>query len=129
MLASTVRNLSRQWTGCLAVYRRHRNDEHREALVAEAARYTGIRLENDLAESPYWANASLSRRVAVLLFLVDRGVVERESRHAQRVYAPRDNAESWVASQIALAPYVGPTLELIAALRNEIGRRSQPSQR
>lgn len=128
MPASSVRDFPRQWTDRLANYRRHRNDEHLEALVEEAGRYTGIRLENDLAESSYWAKASLSRRVAVLLFLVDRGVVERQSRQAQLVYAPRDNAESWVVSQIALAPYAGPTLELIAALRNEISRRSRPFQ-
>src|SRR5262249_12200744 len=37
--ASSVRDLSRQWTDRLASYRRHRNDEHIEALVDEAVRY------------------------------------------------------------------------------------------
>lgn len=128
MPASSVRDFSRQWTDRLAAYRRHRNDEHLEALVDEAARYAGIRLEHELVDSPYWAKASLARRVAVLLFLVDRGVVERRSSHGQPVYQPRDNAESWVAAQPALAPYTGPTLELIAALRHELARRTRPAQ-
>lgn len=129
MPASSVRDLSRQWTDRLAAYRRHRNDEHLEALVEEAARYTGIRLEHELAESSYWAKASLARRVAVLLFLVDRGVVERRSLQGQIAYQPRENAELWVASQPSLTPYVGPTLELIAALRNEMARRGTNPQR
>ena len=79
MPASSVRDLSRQWTDRLASYRRHRNDEHLEALVEEALRYTGLHLENELSSSPYWSHAPLSRRVAVLLFLVDRGIVNRES--------------------------------------------------
>ena len=128
MPASSVRNLSRPWTDHLAVYRRHRNDEHLEALVEEAGRYAGIRLENDLSESSYWAKAPLARRVAVLLFLVDRGVVERRVVNGGRVYQPRDNAEAWVASQPALAPYSGPTLELIASLRHEVARRVRPQR-
>jgi hypothetical protein len=126
--ASSVRDFSRQWADRLAPYRRHRNDEHLEALVEEAARYAGICLENDLSASPYWSKASLARRVAVLLFLVDRGVVERRVIRGQRAYQPRANAESWVISQPALAPYGGPTLELLAALRHEIARRTQAAQ-
>jgi hypothetical protein len=124
--APSVHHLSRQWTERLATYRRHRNAEHVEALVEEAARYAGLRLENELAESAYWSRTSLSRRVAVLLFLVDRGVVERLFRNGRRVYAPLDNAEHWVASQPTLAPYAGPTLELVAALRNEVNRQAKP---
>ena len=121
--ALSVRDLSRQWTDRLAAYRRHRNDEHLEALVEEALRYTGMHLENDLTSSSYWARAPLSRRVAVLLFLVDRGVVDRQVHRGKRVYAPREKAEAWVASQPALAPYIEPTLELLAALRHERARR------
>lgn len=128
MPASSVRDLCRQWTDRLASYRRHRNDEHLEALVEEAVRYSGLHLENDLTSSAYWARAPLSRRVAVLLFLVDRGVVERQSVKGKRVYTPSDNAEAWVSSQTALAPYVGPTLELVAALRREAVRRGRPSR-
>lgn len=126
MPASSVRDLSRQWTDRLAVYRRHRNDEHLEALVEEALRYAGLHLENDLTSSSYWARAPLSRRVAVLLYLVDRGVVERRLHHGKRVYLPREGAESWVVSQPALTPYVEPTLELIASLRHEFSRRTAP---
>jgi hypothetical protein len=126
--APSVRNLSRQWTERLAPYRRHRNDEHLEALVEEAARYAGFRLENELSQSPYWSKATLARRVAVLLFLVDRGVVDRRVLNGQRAYQPRDDAEAWVASQSSLAPYATPTLELIAALRNEMTRRVTPRQ-
>src|SRR4051794_23188334 len=53
--ASSVRDLSRQWVELLAHYRRHRNDEHLDALVEEALRYTGLHLENDLSGSPYWS--------------------------------------------------------------------------
>lgn len=126
--ASSVRDLSRQWTDRLAAYRRHRNDEHLEALVEEALRYCGLHLENDLASSAYWTRAPLARRVAVLLFLVDRGVVERRSVKGKRVYTPTENAEVWVSSQAALAPYVGPTLELVAALRRVALRRGRPSR-
>jgi hypothetical protein len=111
----------------LASYRRHRNDEHIEALVEEALRYVGIHLENDLSCSDYWANAPLARRVAVLLFLVDRGIVLRTSAQGRRVYEPVESAETWVTEQPTLAPYRTPTLELIAALRREQNSRSRPS--
>jgi hypothetical protein len=128
VFASSARDLSRHWNDRLAPYRRHRHVEHLEALVDEAIRYVGIRLENDLAASSYWSKAPLSRRVAVLLFLVDRGVVERSVRQGRRVYVPTDTAEDWVSSQTSLAPYLGPTLELVAALRNTLSCRIKPSQ-
>src|SRR5262245_25447351 len=78
--ASSVCARSRQWVGRLAPYRHHRNDEHREALVEEALRYAGFHLEHELSNSSYWASAPLARRVAVLLFLVDRGAVDRVVR-------------------------------------------------
>ena len=115
--ASSVRTLSKQWVGHLAHYRRHRNDEHVEALVEEAVRYAGFRLEGDLSECPYWSDAPLARRVAVLLYLVDRGVVTRAARKGRVVYEVRDDAEDWAYAQPALVPYLSPTLELIAALR------------
>lgn len=126
--ASSVRNLSRQWTDRLASYHLHQNDEHLEALVDEAVRYAGLHLENDLASSTYWTRAPLSRRVAVLLFLVDRGVVDRISVRGKRVYLPCDHAETWVSSQTALTPYLNPTLELIAALHRTAARRARPSR-
>ena len=126
--ASSVRDLSRQWVELLAHYRHHRNDEHLEALVEEALRYTGLHLENDLSGSTYWSKAPLARRVAVLLFLVDRGVVRRTSSQGRFVYESIDDAEEWVSSQPSLVPYLTPTLELIAALRHEQARRSRPSR-
>ena len=90
----------------------------------DSATHTGLHLENDLASSSYWSRAPLSRRVAVLLYLVDRGVVDRLSHKGKRVYLPRANAESWVASQPSLAPYVMPALELLSALRHEHARRT-----
>jgi hypothetical protein len=125
--ASSVRDLSRQWVELLAHYRRHRNDEHLDALVEEALRYTGLHLESDLSDSPYWSKAPLARRAAVLLFLVDRGVVRRTCSHGRRGYEPVDHAEEWVSSQTFLIPYLTPTLELIAALRHGQMRRSRPS--
>jgi hypothetical protein len=126
--ASTVRDLSRQWVQRLAHFRRHRNDEHLAALVEEALRYAGLHLENELSDSPYWSKAPLARRVAVLLFLVDRGVVRRGSCQGRRVFEPTLDAEEWVVSQPSLIPYLTPTLELIAALRHEHNRRSRASR-
>jgi hypothetical protein len=126
--ASSVRKLSRQWVELLAHYRGHRNDEHREALIEEAQRYTGLHLENDLSGSAYWSKAPLARRVAVLLFLVDRGVVRRAVSHGRRSYEPIETAEEWVSSQPSLLPYLTPTLELLAALRHEQMRRSRSSR-
>src|SRR3954468_18016844 len=116
--ARSPRALSRQWVGRLAAYRHHRNDEHREALIEEALRFAGFQLESDLSESSYWSQAPLARRVAVLLFLVDRAAVNRSSWHGRIVYEASPDAETWAAAQPALAPYLAPTLELIAALRH-----------
>lgn len=126
MLASSVRALSRQWIGQLAHFRRHRHDEHREALVEEALRYVGLHLESELSSSAYWAEAPLARRVAVLLYLVDRGMVARVRRDGRIVYEVDEEAENWAYAQPSLVPYLHPTLELIAALRNaqSQGRRT-----
>ena len=115
--ARSIRALSRHWVGCLAPYRRHRNDEHREALIVEALKFCGLALENDLAISPYWAEAPLARRVALLLFLVDRGAVTRGVRDGRVVYEAAEDAEAWVAEHPSLVPYLAPTLELLGALR------------
>jgi hypothetical protein len=123
--ASSVRDLSRQWVDRLAPYRRHRNDEHLEALVEEAARFAGLHLENDLSHSAYWSKAPLARRVAVLLFLVDRGAVVRNTLDGRTVFEPTDDAEAWAASQPTLIPYLAPVLELIAALRHEQTRHAR----
>ncbi len=121
--ARSPRALSRQWIGRLASYRLHKNDEHREALIEEAFRFSGFQIESDLTGSTYWSQAPLARRVAVLLFLVDRGAATRSSWKGRTVYEAGPEAETWAASQPSLAPYLGPTLELIAALRNAQARR------
>jgi hypothetical protein len=103
--------------GNLSHYRRHRNDEHREALVDEALRYCGFHLEGELAISPFWSDASLAQRAGVLLYLLDRGLVYRSARGDRVMFEVVDEAEDWVISQPALSPYLVPTFELIAALR------------
>ncbi len=113
----SVRALSRLWTGKLAAYRLHKNDEHREALIVEALRIAGLVLENDLSHSAYWSEAPLARRVAVLLYLVDRGAVARVYREGRVQYEAAPDSEAWVAAQSSLAPYINPTLELLSALR------------
>lgn len=125
--SEAVHALSRHWTGRLAHFRRHQNDEHREALISEALRYVGIRLESDLSASPQWKDRPLSRRVAVLLYLVDRGVVARRAEGSRIVFEALDSADEWVASQPALAPYRDATLALLQALRREQARRLPPA--
>lgn len=109
--------LAQQWGGRLATYRHHRNDEHLEALIEEALRFAGLHLEGPLQSSPYWTQAPLGRRVAVLLFLVDHGAVVRRVYRGRATYEAVPGAETWAFAQAALAPFVVPTLELIAALR------------
>jgi hypothetical protein len=117
-----IRILSRLWTGRLSTYRLHRHDEHREAMITEAMRYAGLRLETDLGTSPYWGERPLIRRAGVLLFLVDRGAVNRSVRNGRIVYEVSDGAEFWASCQASLKPYLRPTLEFIAALRREQDR-------
>jgi hypothetical protein len=122
--ASFVNQLARDWTGRLAHYAAHRNDEHRLALLEEAARYAGLHLENDLCRSDFWSRSPLHQRAAVLLFLIDRGVVERTTRRGRRVYEPLAHAESWCDDQPSLRPYRGAVLEFLNALRLELQRRA-----
>jgi hypothetical protein len=106
----------------------HRNDEHRQALLQEAVRYAGLHLENDLARSEFWSESPLPERAAVLLFLADRGLLERTTRCGRRVFEPRPDAESWVEKQPVLRPFVKPILELLGALRLELLRRAHSRQ-
>ena len=94
------------------------------ALVEEAVRYVGLHLENDLCRSNYWTRVHLSRKAAILLFLVDKGIVERTVRRGRRVFEPLPHAESWISTQVPLRPYVKPIVELISALRDELSRRA-----
>lgn len=118
-----AQTLSRLWTGRLAPYRRHQNNEHREALLDETTRFVGVHLENRLSLSSYWSQAPLVRRVAVLLYLVDRGVVIRSRQKGRACFEAIADAETWAASQPSLAPYLVPTLEMLAALRDNQARR------
>lgn len=115
----TLRAVTRHWIGRLATYRQHRNDEHREALIVEAMRYAGLRLETYLGHSPYWSEAPLTRRAAILLYLVDRGAILRTRHNGRVAFEATEDAEVWALSQPALAPYVQATLDLIAAVRLE----------
>ncbi len=128
MSASSVRELSRLWTGRLSHFRSHQNNEHLEALITEALRYSGFHLENDLISSPYWSKAPLARRVALLLYLVDRGVVSRVVRQGRMTYEASSEASAWAVSQPSLANYLVPTLEFLAALQADQIRRSLRTQ-
>lgn len=126
---SLVRKLQRSWTGRLAHYRSHRNDEHLSALVEETARYVGIHLDNDLSRSVYWSEVRLGHTAAVLLFLIDKGVVERTFRRGQTVLEPMPHAESWVSGQGPLRPFKKAILELVSALRHDLARRAHSRYR
>ena len=128
MSASSVQDLARRWTGRLAHYRGHGNAEHLEALLAEAARYTGMHLDNDLSHSSHWSDAPLVRRAALLLFLVDRGIVVRTTRGGRITYEAQAEAVNWVLAQPSLIPYLVPTLEFVSALQADQARRPRPSQ-
>jgi hypothetical protein len=117
------RDLTEAWTGRLGYYRLHRNDEHIRALFDEVILYVGLHLENDLCRSAYWSGVPLGRKAAILLFLVDKGVVERTVRRGRRVFEPLPHAESWALSQARLRPHLKPILELLSALRHELSRR------
>jgi hypothetical protein len=115
--ARTVHNLTRHWTRHLASYRRHGHDEHREALIDEALRFASFRLEDALRRTTTWADAPLARRVAVLLLLVDLGLIVRRPRDGRYEYEAVADAEARIGLIPTLAPYLGPVLDLIAAVR------------
>ncbi len=96
--------------------------------MAEALRYTGVSLENDLEHSSHWSNVPLSRRVALLLFLVDRGVVNRTTRSGRTGYEAQGDAVNWVLAQPSMIPYLIPTLEFLSAIQTEQSRRPRPAQ-
>lgn len=96
--------------------------------MAEALRYTGLQLENDLAHSGYWSHAPLIRRASLLLFLVDRGVIDRTTRSGRVAYLADDDAVSWVLAQPSMVPYLIPALEFLSAIQTEQSRRPRSSQ-
>jgi len=120
--------LSETWTGRLSHYRSHRNDEHVSALLEETTWYVGLHLENDLSRSRFWSGVRLWHTATVLLFLVDRGIVEREIRHGRRVFEPLPHAESWVSSQPRMRNFRKPMLELLSSLRHDLSRGTRSRQ-
>lgn len=126
MSPSTLRELSINWSGRLAHFNTHRNDEHLNALYEECLRFVGLHLENDLSRSDYWSRRPLDRRLAVLLYLVDQGVVEMTAKHGRHQFIATPDAEMWVGSNTAMRPFAKATLELIAALRHHAVRLSRP---
>jgi hypothetical protein len=122
---SSLRELSSHWTGRLAHYNTHRNDEHLNALYEETRRFVGLHLENDLCRSEYWSRVPLHRRLAVLLYLVDQGAVEWTVRNGRHVFLALPNAEEWVGRQPELRPFAKATLELVAAVRHDAARRAR----
>ena len=117
------------WTGRLAFYRAHRNDEHLAALYDEATRYVGLHLENDLSRSDHWSGVTLRHAAAILLFLVDKGVVARTTRHGRRIFEALPHAESWISAQAPLHSFRVPLFELVLALRHDLSRRAHSRQR
>jgi hypothetical protein len=117
--------LRESWTGRLAHYRFHRNDEHLAALFEETTRYAGLHLQNDLSRSSHWDDVRLTHTAAVLLFLVDKGVVQRQVRHGRRFFEPLPHAESWISGQAPLRPFRKAILDLVSALRHDLSRRAQ----
>ncbi len=116
------------WNDRLAHYRNHRNDEHLSALFEEATRYVGLNLENDLCQSSHWSGVSLRHAAAILLFLVDKGIVARSTRYGRRIFEPLPHAESWLSGQTPLRRYMEPLVELISALRHDLNRRAYSRQ-
>ncbi len=117
-LSCVMQALAANWAGQLSHFKAHQNREHLEALFDEATRFAGLQLEADLAKSDFWSSSPLIRRAAVLLFLVDQGMVLRHFDRDGLFYEVHPSAESWVAAQASLAAYVHPTYELLSALRN-----------
>ena len=113
MTPSLQLEIAQAWTGRLAYFRSHRNDEHIGALFEEATRYFGLRLENDLCCSEYWSPSTA--RLSLVRF--------------RRVFEPLAHAESWAASQPLLRPHLSQVIELVAALRHELARRVHSKNR
>ena len=124
MSASFVNQLARDWSGRLSHYAAHRNDEHRLALLEEAARYTGLHLENDLcALRVLVAFAAAPARRSCCSSSTGASSSGRPAAGAASTSRWR-SAESWCEDQPSLRPYRGPILEFLNALRLELQRRA-----
>ncbi len=120
--------LNQTWNGHLEGYLHHKNDEHVEALILEVQRFFERRLVVHLAPNSIWHISLCSRRVAAILFLVDRGIVQR-ILHSQPsvLYRPATSAEHWLLSQQELLPITDPVLELLSALRRDVALATNDS--
>ncbi len=88
-------------------------------IDADGPRLSG-RLTTGTGEAIPNATVLLESRVAGADWQPVAAVPVRDGRVA---YEAAPEAELWAAAQPALAPYLGPTLELIAALRHAQARR------
>lgn len=112
-----IRVRSRRWAGHLAPYAAHRHLEHWEALVAEVVRYAGLRLENWLADSPEWRDTPLWLRTSILLYLIDRGLVQRRRcLDGQLVLHVAPGADRRIAIQPIPEVYARALLRLVEAV-------------
>ena len=96
--------------------------------MAEALRFAGMHLENDLIHSSYWSTAPLIRRASLLLYLVDQGVVDRSTRSGRVAFEAHADAVNWVLGQPSFIPYLIPTLELLSAIQADQSRRRRSAQ-
>lgn len=113
--------LNQTWLGQLEGYLHHKNDEHLEALILEVQRFFERRLIGYFSPKSIWHVSHCSRRVAAVLFLVDRGIVNRILQTDPTIlYSPVSSAEDWVLSQTELLPVNAPLLELISAFRRDV---------
>ena len=121
--ASLVTHLARHWVGGSLITAHTAMTSIAWPCSRKQPDTPGCTSKTTWSHSEYWSAMPLHQRAIVLLFLVDRGVVERGIRRGRRVYEPLPHAESWVESQPSLRPYLKETLELVAALRREHFRR------
>ena len=113
--------LNQTWIGNLDGYLHHKNDEHLEALILEVQRFFERRLITYFPPKSIWHASNCSRRVAAVLFLVDRGILDRILQSdSSIIYRPVTSSESWILSQTDLLPVAAPLLELISAFRRDV---------
>lgn len=117
MIDPVLDSLRRSWRGRLAHYARHSHGEHLEALVEDVVAFVLGELSPRLADSPYWSEAPWSRQAAVLLMLMDHGVVRRIASSKGRVrFKAVARAEEWAKGQGLLVSHLSETLEFLAAI-------------
>lgn len=120
--------LNQTWIGNLEGYLHHKNDEHLEALILEVQRFFERRLITYFSTKSIWHLSNCNRRVAAVLYLVDRGILDRILQSdASIIYRPVITAENWILSQTDLLPVTAPLLELISAFRRDVALATSDS--